>query len=275
MNTSRSAFTLVEMLIVIALLTTLMGLGAAGMRVADNMSKETRTRSTVQKLNQFVMEKYASYQYRRVQIPDDTPIKQRAKTRLYYLYDMMRNEMPDHWEEVTNYSPERIIQANKKTHNAELASAELLYQIVMGLPEAESAFSSMEIADTDGNGLNEFVDGWGNPICFVRWPAGHCNGYNNVTISKIQNDSTPNPFDIQNLKGASNNYAVFPLIFSCGSDRQPGIYWEYWGNTPRPSRDEIHPCYFSEAGFPQDKIVNGKTVCERTDYYDNITNHNL
>lgn len=267
MNTSRSAFTLMEMLVVIALLVTLMGMGAAGMRVADNMSKETRTRSTIQKLNQFVMEKYASYQYRRV------PGK--GKTRLDYLYDMMRNEMPDHWQEVTSYSPERIIQANKKTHNAELASAELLYQIVMGLPEAESAFSSMEIADTDGNGLNEFVDGWGNPICFVRWPAGHCNGYNNVTISKIQNDSTPNPFDIQNLKGGAN-YAVFPLIYSCGPDRQPGIYWKYWpDNDPRPERDKIHPCYFSEAGLPQNKTVDGKPVCELTDYYDNITNHNL
>lgn len=241
MNTSRSAFTLMEMLVVIALLVTLMGMGAAGMRVADNMSKETRTRSTIQKLNQFVMEKYASYQYRRV--PGNN-----AQTRLQNLYNLMRYEMPDHWSEVNNsYSPYRIRLANGRSHVTGLASAELLYQIVMGMPEAESAFNSLEIADTDGNGLNEFVDGWGNPIYFVRWPAKHCNG--NTIISKIQNGTDPNPFDPQN----SNSYAVFPLIFSAGPDREAGIT-QGSGSAPTSG----------SAGN-----------VDASSYYDNITNHNL
>ena len=89
MNTSRSAFTLIEMLVVIALLTTLMGIGMAGMRAADAFAKETRTKTTISKLNQFVMEKYASYQYRRV--------PGRGTTRRDNLYSLMILEMPDHF----------------------------------------------------------------------------------------------------------------------------------------------------------------------------------
>lgn len=245
MNTSRSAFTLVEMLVVIALFATLMGMGAAGMRVADNMSKETRTRSTIHKLNQFVMEKYASYQYRRV--------PGRGATRLSNLYSLMSSEMPDHKSEVGNNSPYRL-RNTVSAMDANIQSAELLYQIVMGLPEAESAFSSMEIGDTNGNGRNEFVDGWGNPIYFIRWPAGHCNG-TNYAISKIQSGSDPNPFDPEN--SGNSNYAVFPLIFSAGSDRDPGInISQVSGSTP---------CGNTSAG----------RVTDASAYYDNITNHNL
>ncbi len=246
MNTSRSAFTLVEMLVVIALLTTLMGLGAAGMRVADNMSKETRTRSTIHKLNQFVMEKYASYQYRRVQF-------NKNKTRADKLYEIMCCEMPDHKNDVSAGSPYRL-RNTVGGMDANIQSAELLYQIVMGLPEAESAFSGMEIADTNGNGRNEFVDGWGNPIFFIRWPAGHCNGTNGA-ISKIQSGTDPNPFDPQNA--SSSNYAVFPLIFSIGPDREPGINVNQLSGTA--------PCGNTSAG----RVTNVSA------YQDDITNHNL
>jgi len=256
MNTSRSAFTLMEMLVVIALLTTLMGMGAAGMRVADNMSKEARTKTTISKLNHFVMEKYASYQYRRV--------PGRGETRLQNLYNLMRYEMPDHWNEVNKtYSSYRIRLASQKSHNADLASAELLYQIVMGLPDAESAFTGMEIQDTDGNGLNEFVDGWGNPIQFIRWPAGHYNEHGYV-VSKIQltndPDVAPCPFVPAAFRTGSSSYksvyAVFPLIFSCGPDRESGINQESSGTTP---------CSNTNVGSCTDQSC----------YFDNITNHNL
>ncbi|MGN1063926.1 MAG: hypothetical protein ACI4QC_00815, partial [Thermoguttaceae bacterium] len=52
-------------------------------------------------------------------------------------------------------------------------NAELLYLVVMNAdPEARAAFSEREVADTDNNGLFEFVDGWGNPIRWMRWAPG-------------------------------------------------------------------------------------------------------
>jgi prepilin-type N-terminal cleavage/methylation domain-containing protein len=34
-------------------------------------------------------------------------------------------------------------------------------------------FDATEIGDTDGDGMNEILDGWGTPIQFIRWPAGY------------------------------------------------------------------------------------------------------
>lgn len=252
MNRKRAAFTLMEMLVVVALLGTLLGLSAAGMRVADNMAREARTRATIAKLNHFVMQKYADYQYRRV--PGDT-----ARERLQNLRKLMAWEMPDYWDQINEtYSPRRLVAAknNGNRNKDDFPSAEILYQIVMDMPEAESAFTSMEIADTDGNGLNEFVDGWGTPIYFIRWPKGHYDG-NNGAISKIQNGNDPDPFDPQKVGDWT---AVFPLIFSCGPDRSRGI---------------ILNSDNSNAGSPGGGSSSGDSAGASGEYYDNITNHNL
>ena len=37
-------------------------------------------------------------------------------------------------------------------------------------------FSDSEIKDTDNDGVPEFVDGWGEPIQFYRWPVAHHSG---------------------------------------------------------------------------------------------------
>ncbi|HUP80250.1 MAG TPA: hypothetical protein VM260_16970, partial [Pirellula sp.] len=56
------------------------------------------------------------------------------------------------------------------------ANAELLFLIVEGSDlngsSAIELFGKSEIKDTDGDGLNEFVDAFGRPIRWIRWPAG-------------------------------------------------------------------------------------------------------
>ena len=56
------------------------------------------------------------------------------------------------------------------------ANAELLYLIVEGSDlngsSAIELFGKSEIKDTDGDGLNEFIDAFGRPIRWIRWPAG-------------------------------------------------------------------------------------------------------
>lgn len=62
-------------------------------------------------------------------------------------------------------------------HTLESENAECLYYIVTqgemfgASPIPEDAFSSSEVQDTDGDGLMEFVDAWGNPLRFYRWPT--------------------------------------------------------------------------------------------------------
>lgn len=55
-------------------------------------------------------------------------------------------------------------------------NAELLYMIVMNAdPEARTLFHDREIGvweEGERTGGKVFVDGWGNPICFLRWAPG-------------------------------------------------------------------------------------------------------
>jgi hypothetical protein len=56
------------------------------------------------------------------------------------------------------------------------ANSELLYLIVEGSDlngsSAIELFGKSEVGDTDGDGLNEFIDAFGKPIRWIRWPAG-------------------------------------------------------------------------------------------------------
>ena len=44
--------------------------------------------------------------------------------------------------------------------------------ISMTYPEAMSQFGENEIKDLDGDHWPVFIDGWGNPIMFLRWAPG-------------------------------------------------------------------------------------------------------
>lgn len=56
------------------------------------------------------------------------------------------------------------------------ANAELLFLIVEGSDlngsSAIELFGKNEVGDTDNDGLNEFIDAFGQPIRWIRWPAG-------------------------------------------------------------------------------------------------------
>lgn len=78
------------------------------------------------------------------------------------------------WEDTNG---DGVANAGDSFHSPETESAELLYLALTkfeqyGIPPASvDDFSTAEIADTDGDGLPEFVDGWGEPLRFYRWPS--------------------------------------------------------------------------------------------------------
>ncbi|MDR1385494.1 MAG: type II secretion system GspH family protein [Planctomycetaceae bacterium] len=124
--------------------------------------------------------------------------------------DLIRMEMPSNWDEIyqpnlrdgddytrflfriggviiasadTQVSVSPLRQLYLATYNSAIersdadtvnhfGSAKCLYLIVMyGNPEARELFFDHEIR-TDEDGLSYFVDGWGNPIYFLRWASG-------------------------------------------------------------------------------------------------------
>lgn len=290
MNSKRIGFTLVEMLIVVMIIAILAGMTLGALQIAQDSAAKARTRVTIQKLHRFVMEKYASYQYRYVPT-SGTTAEQRAVQRLTRIRLLQRMEMPDCWQEVKtinewekefNFSaPIAAVKyyESKIPENSENDSAELLYLLVMSMPGSDVAFSSSEIGDTDGNGLKEFLDGWGQPIHFIRWPAEYNNG-NHGLISQIQTGLDSDPFDPLRLD--EKGYAVFPLIYSSGPDGMKGIKMNLFSSDINEYKKDVKirgvasicPTQ-GKAGCPGENEDDSFKEKDTPFIYDNITNHNL
>ncbi|APW62600.1 prepilin-type N-terminal cleavage/methylation domain-containing protein [Paludisphaera borealis] len=84
----------------------------------------------------------------------------------------------DEWAEGVggNAAVLALVQTNLAAHTHKTARAEMLYALLV---EAQGPFGSIlnrddftdkEVQDTDGDGLPEFVDAWGEPLQFFRWP---------------------------------------------------------------------------------------------------------
>ncbi len=132
-----------------------------------------------------------------------------------------------------------------------LQSAELLYMIVANSnyngANGLEFFRPSEIADTDGDNFPEFIDAWGNPILWIRWPAGY-GVVDNTSMSAEQirnsrppdsvlNDrSVPDPLDPLRtdwrwshpaFTNVSKPWMLIPLIISSGPDGYFDIRTDY------------------------------------------------
>ncbi len=220
-----------------------------------------------------------------------------ADARLLALRKLIKMEMPDRWSDIANQTLDsgdlplvqntptfldrssvpglartyyrRLLTAQDNVGGdmdtlKRYQSAECLYMLVMygtGDGEARTLFTSQDIGDTDGDGAPEFLDGWGNPIRFIRWPTGFITISSRMTgdgdadhdpfdpfrrdTPKITPSSNPkpelypNPFDdgvatirARNARGLTTPTQppylfacrLVPLIFSHGADEQGGLY---------------------------------------------------
>ena len=353
--------TLIELLVVITILAILAAAIYGATTAAMEAARSARTKSLVTKLNGLLMERWESYETRRVDIDiaGSKPTGQElAAYRLLALRLTMKLEMPDRWsdllgsgyrtssnvgavevnprgERVENQLPgsgaapvrKAIFQGNPSISIAypplaksylrrynSLASkdpdiiranqgAECLYMIIMyatGDGEARTLFGEQDIDDTDGDGAPEFVDGWGRPIEFVRWPTGY------VVRSDVMTGDTasdPDPFDpfriapkvkmadvapsgsvvvptryvnaMSKLPTGADRYSGFrllPLIYSRGPDNDSDL------TVLTESLIELDPYALTSdsefgdfyLGFPADGDGDGDEG-----WVDNITNHNL
>src|SRR5262249_30327168 len=83
------------------------------------------------------------------------------------------------------------VQTFVANHRHKTARSEMLYAILvngkgpLGSSFTPEDFSANEVKDTEGDGVPEFVDAWGEPLQFYRWPIYH--------TSPIQKGFSPLP----------------------------------------------------------------------------------
>lgn len=234
------AFTLIELLVTMVIISIVTGLSLSGLAASRQRAKIDKTKSTIRKLHEIVMPQYESYLSRRVSAT--TPTARLAAIRL-----LMVQEMPDQWADVyavaslpTNATAPTRRYAQFKgaletgpnwvsNGYAYYESAECLALVVLrgGFnPDAVETFRTDELGDVDRDNAPEFLDGWGKPIRFVRWPTGFTASL--ATDSFIQpRDAAinPDPFDPQRVSrnvrypaNAQTDFGVTPLIYSAGPD---------------------------------------------------------
>jgi prepilin-type N-terminal cleavage/methylation domain-containing protein len=155
----------------------------------------------------------------------------------------------------------RKVAANPPT--GDNSPAELFYMWVMSIdPDAKERFQPNEIADVDGDGHREFVDGWGHPIKFLRWPTGF--EQSEVMTGDAENDH--DPFDVRTVDPVA--FRTVSLVWSNGPDGLSGL--DLVGKS-KYAWDEIYMREYGKPVLPSDPDFGH----EAGHHHDNITNHSL
>lgn len=339
----RQGFTLVELLMVITIIGMLAGLSLGALYSARETAREAKTRSTIAKLDVLVQEVYGSYKTRRVVIYKLVGSSQRpvrltgsdfrnlsskegsrllAEIRLHTLRDVMRMEMPERHSDIVN-DPQRIpingtLYCTERTAlsrrfqryyaptNDSYVSAECLYMwLTAADPDAAEMFGANEVGDSDEDGYPEFLDGWGNPIRFLRWAPGFVDSdiqpvlrgadIENSEIRREVSLADHDPFDplmidINVIPLTANDpnrggWRLVPLVYSAGPDKIYGINsggpdHAYTGN-PFYSKNSDGSLEVLKIGAPAEKfdenqVPNGPSAGNGLDdSLDNIHNHRL
>lgn len=258
--TTRTAFTLIELLIVIMIIALLASITLFTLQGVQENARDARTRAQIGRLHELIMVKWEEYQSRPMPIkvaPGTNPAVA-AQLRVDAVRALMRLEFPDRKSDVSipNPSPpparvpavrdmpalawpalsRQYWRKATSTWTEEHESAECLYLIISAMNDGDSSalefFSENEIGDVDGDGMPEILDAWGNPIRFLRWAPGfgadfsptlpfYASPLQPVSDRDPNNPDVSDPFDPLRVYG--KNYPLYPLIYSAGPDEAYGI----------------------------------------------------
>ncbi|MBA2117316.1 type II secretion system protein [Bremerella alba] len=243
--------------------------------------------------------------------------KLRARYRVDRLRALMRMEMPCHRQDVQLGAAGDVIDIGDPTslitnepglwHRYRRAVAnrtsdgtfndttgwtkenddsECLYLILESIQNGETNgldfFKDSEIGDTDGDGMPELLDGWGNPIHFLRWAPGYV-----APRSNLHRNDAPDPLDPLGVRGGRlqtsgtgiyDHFPLYPLIMSEGPDGQLDIVLKYDDDLDNQATitgsPPNNPYYDNGTGsfLGTEFDSNSNSVDE---FFDNITNHQL
>jgi prepilin-type N-terminal cleavage/methylation domain-containing protein len=196
-------------------------------------------------------------------------------------------------------------------------NAELLYLIVedstLNGASAIELFSRTEIADTDNDGLSEFIDAFRKPIQWIRWPTGfpetqrfhpdlldpsfNRDGFTNAVFGDPLDGRKSDPGFRVAQSGSLTpiyppNFLAFPLIASKGVDDVFGVRFELpqglsadpgyrlSGNSSSASDVEMPvpygPILMADPWFPRtDPSLRLGAIVNTKAFEDDITNYSI
>lgn len=241
----RTAFTLTELLVVIATVILLMSLVLAGVSAARSSQRKNQTRVTISKINDILMNQWRTYPSQfgapvvvRRRITGDLPPNWND---VYYM-SATNTSFPSTRAQRTYVSAWQAALANARANglpdgrsvvdaddflskcSEKFADDECIFLAVMhggfaGCLDCAGLRYGKDFLDTDDDGWNEFVDAWGNPLSFILWPVG------------LQKPDGTNFFNATSSTDTLT-FGMRPFVFSAGPDGKYGI--EMGGTTSSP-----------------------------------------
>lgn len=206
----RAGFTLVELLVVIALIAILAGLTLRVAVGVINQGRESATKTTLQKIQRLLNSRLEEFNrrfggtdpsslYRLETTPEyvlagnlivgysgNQPIRATGNVRrilarklLYIKYFPQSARELDAGLQPELFTALASLGGPNSTTDVEeeITSSEILHDLMVNSTSLGDvgvgldSFLDSETADTDGDGFKEFVDGWQRPIRFYRWPV--------------------------------------------------------------------------------------------------------
>lgn len=237
----RRGFTLIEVLVVIGLIAFLLSITIGTLRNAIGIARQRQTEATILKIHGLLQQRVEAFD-RAVDRLNLTQPKQKLVTdfnqnygNLCYLNYTRDSRLVDALTRKQLFQsrfPQSFAERNISSsttlpppspHNAATQSSALMYWIltsseIFGVPPVDdSEFSASEVRDTDGDGLREFIDGWGRPLRFYRWPTMLFRPGNGTTLPGAL--ATGNPTTWDNTRSYANAiWSGLPSIASNGFD---------------------------------------------------------
>lgn len=245
-TTARLGFTLVELLIVIAIIAVLMGLSLSVMSGLTSQAEQEATNATIRKLDGLLQQRMEAFDRAFTGARKDSAVgivsglmasqqifgvrqevleilAKKRSFRFEFPQRFAERLLEEHGPNQTSPAPQvanlpnsiffaiaapaarqRLVDGGNAAptpqqvltettaafarHRPETESAELLYFALTsstsyGVPQVDTDyFTNREVADTDGDGLPEFIDAWGFPLRYYRWPT------------RLIDITAPNPF---------------------------------------------------------------------------------
>jgi prepilin-type N-terminal cleavage/methylation domain-containing protein len=287
-------FTLIELLVVMAIISLLSAALLVALTELQASTKKGRCQQQIKKIDQLIIRRWDEILHKSLPIQlspsGSISIPQQI---LRARRELLRLEMPERITDIFDapiYCPvPGTTKAFRRKANSsagwteEHQGAECLYLILSVMQDRDASaldfFFPGEIGDTDEDGMPEILDGFNQPIGFLRWAPGisyrgppihnprHQSRYSDIQdINPVDSPDATDMGAADSRLGGNNTaddpFNLFPLIMSAGRDGEFGL--ELGITSPFSYKQHFNDPFHSTHGTPIDDTI-----------LDNISNHQI